>query len=174
MKKLAISLSLMASLSIIGVSTAAVVIIPLAGIEGYTNSITMNIPIEIVRHSSGFDTEHVYKVIIIGPNSTVFVFLRSYDAARPTDPLNVSADINIGYFESKNMHLVSDIFAQSKNCGPYREQEFGCAGECHMFVRTFMLDKKHLVFVMSPFDKAATIKMFESIVPGTYKGMFFV
>jgi len=41
-----------------------------------------------------------------------------------------------------------------------------------MTVRTFMLDKKHLVFVMSPFDRATTTKMFDSITLGTANGMF--
>lgn len=176
--KFVLALSLMVLLSMVGASMAAPVIIPLAGTEGYTNSITMDIPATIVGSSSAFDTEHVYEVAIKGTikgaSWTIFAFLKSFDAARPNDPINVSADTNIQYFQSKNMHLVSDTVAKNKNYGLYREQEFGWADGSYITERTFMLDKKHLVFVMSPFDRATTTKMFDSIVLGTSNSMFQV
>ena len=100
--------------------------------------------------------------------------MKSYDAVRPSDPINVSADTNIQYFQSKGMHLVSDTVAKNTNYGLYREQEFGGADGSYLTERTFMLDKKHLVFVMSMFDKAATTKMFNSIVLGTSNSMYQV
>jgi len=178
MKKLVLALSLMVLLSMIGLSTAAAVIIPLAGTEGYANSITMDIPATITGYSSAFDTENVYKsqisILVSGTKSTIFVFLRSFGASRPTDALNVSADTNTQYFQSKNLYLVSDSVAQNKNYGTYREQEFGWVNGSSMFVRTFMLDKKHVAFVMSPFDGATTAKMFDSIVPGVSNDMYQV
>lgn len=74
--------------------------IPLKGINDYSNSINMDIPIRIENIVSGFDTDDVYKVAIKSDSSTIFVYLKSYDAALPIDPLNVSADTNIGYFQS--------------------------------------------------------------------------
>jgi hypothetical protein len=174
MKKFVLALSLMVLLSIVGLSMAAPVIIPLAGTEDYTNSITMDIPANVVGSSSSFDTEHVYNVEIKGTSWTIFVFLKSFGAARPNDPINVSADTNIQYFQSKNMHLISDTVAENTNYGLYREQEFGWADGNYITERTFMLDKKHLVFVMSPFDRATTTKMFNSIVLGTSNSMYQV
>jgi hypothetical protein len=173
MKLLAVILGVL--LLMIGLSTAAPVLIPLEGVEGYSNSITMDVPFTVVDSSGAFDTEHVYKITIKGERSTfIFVFLKSFGATRPTDTLNVSANTNIQTFQSQNMHLVSDVVAENKNYGLYRDQEFGWADGSYMFVRTFMLDKKHVVFVMSPFDKATTTTMFDSIVPGTDNSMFKV
>lgn len=178
MKKFVLALSLVVLLSMVGLSMAAPVIIPLEGTNGYTNSITMDIPSTISGSSGAFDTEHVYDVSIKGTTDgaswTIFAFLKSYDAVRPSDPINVSANTNIQYFQSKNMHPVSDTVAKNTNYGLYREQEFGWEDGSYMTVRTFMLDKKHLVFVMSPFDRATTTKMFNSIVLGTSNGMYQV
>lgn len=150
--------------------------IPLEGINDYANSITMDIPYAITSSSAAFSTEHVYEVAIKGTLSnapwTVFVDLKSFEAARPSDPINASADTNIQYFQSKNMHLVSDFVGQNKNYGLYREQEFGWADGGYMSERTFMLDKNHVAFVMSIFDKETTTKMFDSIMPGTSNSMF--
>ena len=173
MKLLAVILGVL--LFIVGLNTVAAVVIPLKGTEDYSNSITMDVPFTIVDSSGAFDAEHVYKVTIKGERSTfVFVFLKSFGATRPTDTLNVSANTNIQAFQSQNMHLVSDWVAENKNYGLYRDQEFGWSDGSYMFVRTFMLDKKHVVFVMSPFDKATTTKMFDSIVLGTDNSMFKV
>jgi hypothetical protein len=159
-------------------SLANPVIIPLEGTEGYKNSITMDIPDTIIGSSSAFTTEHIYEVAINGTtngaNWILAVFLRSYGAARPTDPINVSAGTNIDYFKSKNMEAVSDTIVESQNCGLCRDQEFRGSNGSHIIVRTFLLDKKHVAFVMSPFDEDTTSKMFDSIVPGTSDSMYYV
>lgn len=165
-------------ISMTGLSMATPVVIPLKGIEDYSSSITMEIPDTIIGSSSAFATEHIYEVAINGTtngaNWILAVFLRSYGAARPTDPINVSAGTNIDYFKSKNMATVSDTIVESQNCGLCRDQEFRGSNGSHIIVRTFLLDKKHVAFVMSPFDKDTTSEMFDSIVPGTSNGMYYV
>lgn len=158
---------------IVGLSAAASTIIQLEGTEGYNNSITMDIPINVTGSSAEFDTNHVYKAIIKSENTTIFVYLKSFGAAKPSDPLNVTAETNIQYFRSQNMRLLADSVGQNKNYGVYRHQEFGWADGSYMSMLTFMLDKKHVVFVADALDRATITKMFDSINPGVAQGMFY-
>jgi hypothetical protein len=151
------------------------IVIPLKGTEEYSNSITMDIPIKILESSAGFDTEHVYKVTMKGEGTTIFVYLRSFGTAMPVDPLNVSANTNVQYFQSQKMYPLVDFIGYNSNYGTYRDQVFGWQDGGYISMRTFMLDRKHVVFVSDALDRTATAKMFDSIIPGVgkiYNGLF--
>lgn len=153
-------------------NTPAPTTIKLVGTDNYENSIAIRIPHPVTSSEAAFDTEHIYKVTIKGTGWTLFVEMKSLDVARPKDALNSSADVSVQYFQSQNMRLISDTVGRTPKYGTFRDQEFGFASGDSMFIRTFKLDMNHIVFVMSEFDKASSMTMFNSIVPGTSNSMF--